>query len=134
MMLTESTNPLFPQFERLEIPAPEFGHHDHVRVAFEMLDEYDFVDACARYARTVKAMATRLGAPEKFNVIITLAFMSLIAERKSKKKDADLESFLADNPDLLDKNVLGQWYSAERLASPAARGHFLLPDKLAGLC
>ncbi|MEM6809806.1 MAG: hypothetical protein AAGA41_00260 [Pseudomonadota bacterium] len=116
------------RFENLEIPAPDFHHEDHVKVAFEMLEAYDFLEASTRYATTIRTMACRVGVPEKFNVTITLAFMSLVAERKSLCPAADLDTFLAKNNDLLDKHVLRRWYSDERLTSAKARRLFLLPD------
>ena len=123
---------LLDRFERLEIKAPDFHHVDHIRVAYEMLDKYDFVDACARYAATIRAMAEDVGVPEKFNATITFAFMSLIGERKSLSHNGGVESFLEANPDLLDKDVLNTWYSAERLSSSTARRQFLLPDRILG--
>ena len=123
---------LLDRFEERQIPAPDFRHLDHVQVAFEILDKYDFVQACARYASTIKAMAESAGAPEKFNATITVAFMSVIAERKSQMENADFESFISANPDLLDGNALKGWYTKERLDSPAARHQFLMPDKVAG--
>ena len=116
------------RFERLEIDAPGFRHADHVRVACEMLGKYEFFDACSRYAKTILAMATGVGVPEKFNATITFAFMSLIAERRASSDATDVDTFLAENPDLLDKDLLDRWYSKERLASPLARTQFLLPN------
>lgn len=124
---------LLQQFEAFEISAPDFHHEDHIRVAFQMLDSYEFVEACSRYANTIEAMADGVGAPEKFNVTITFAFMSLVAERKANFNGEDLEGFLSANPDLLRRSVLRGWYSDERLASPDARSHFLLPDKMGGI-
>lgn len=120
------------RFQRLDINTPEFGHREHVEIAFMMLELYDFVEACSRYASTIKAMAEACGAPEKFNATITFAFMSLIAERKSLKTTSDLQAFLDENPGLLEKDVLSQWYSVERLTSERAREQFLLPDLVSG--
>ena len=117
------------QFQRFKISTPKFGHKEHVEIAYEMLCKYEFVDACARYARTIRAIAVQHGAAEKYNATLTFAFMSVIAERKSLMEGGDLEQFLADNPDLLDKNVLMNWYSEERLTSAKARVQFLLPDR-----
>lgn len=122
---------LLAQFEEFEISAPDFHHVDHIRVAYEMLSRYDFVDATARYASTIRTMAERVGVPEKYNTTITFAFMSLVAERKAQSMHVDLESFLTANPDLMKKDVLHGWYSTERLTSATARSQFLLPD-LAG--
>ncbi len=121
---------LLEQFEARQISAPDFHHKDHILVAFEMLKKYDFVDACNRYACTIRAMAESVGVPEKYNATITIAFMSLIAERKSLFDRDDLDGFIASNPDLLDKSVLKTWYTQERLTSAMARGQFLLPDRV----
>lgn len=124
--------PLLERFEKRRIPAPDFRHLDHIQVAFEILDKYDFFHACARYASTIQAMVESVGAPGKFNATITVAFMSVIAERKSQMEGVDFESFIAANLDLLDRNALRGWYTKERLNSPAARHQFLMPDKVAG--
>ncbi len=122
---------LLDHFESGDIAATAFGHREHLQVAYSMLGRYDFVEACARYASTIRAMATSAGAPEKYNTTITIAFMSLIAERLSRSTCADFDAFLASNPDLLNSDVLNTWYSQERLQSPLARCQFLLPDKAA---
>ncbi len=120
---------LLDRFEGFEIPPQDFGHYDHLAVAYAMLERYDFMEACARCASTIQAMAIGAGAPKKFNATITIAFLSLIAERKSKTDSHNLKSFLASNPDLLKKDVLKTWYSNDRLHSALARKQFLLPDK-----
>ena len=130
--MSDAANTLMERFEQRRIDAPNFRHQDHIQVAYEMLEKYDFVDACARYASTIRAMAESVGVPEKYNATITFAFMSLIAERKTETVSGNLDTFLVANPDLLDKNILKRWYTDERLTSTAARGQFLLPDKVAG--
>ncbi|WP_153297085.1 hypothetical protein [Stappia sp. BW2] len=39
------------------------------------------------------------------------------------------EEFLAKNPDLSSRELMGTWYSDARLASKGAREGFLLPDR-----
>ena len=126
----EST--LLGRFERRDIKPGAFAHRDHLQVAYEMLDRYDFADACQRYAKTIRKMAEAAGAPEKYNTTITFAFMSLMAERKFRSNGTDWETFLSANPDLLEKDVLKGWYSKERLSSKLAREQFLLPDQVDG--
>jgi hypothetical protein len=127
-MVSDSAITLTDQFEARSIEPAAFGHVDHVAVALEMLGRYPFVEACSRYAETIKAMAEGVGAPEKFNATITIAFMSLIAERRERSATKDLIAFLDESPELLDRNLLKQWYSNERLHSTLARRQFLLPD------
>jgi hypothetical protein len=125
--MTIEYSDLLEQFESLEINPEEFGHRQHVQVAYEMLHKYSYLDTCTRYANNINTIATNAGAPEKFNVTITLAFLSLIAERVNRSTKKDFQEFLVENQDLLSKNVLGKWYSSEQLESEFARTHFLLP-------
>ncbi len=129
-MMADAEDDLAWRFEHGRIDPAAFGHVDHVEVAYAMLSKYDFIEACARYAATIKSMAESVGASKKFNATTTIAFMSLIAERKARSGNADFNAFLASNQDLLDRDVLMAWYSHERLASDRARCQFLLPDKI----
>lgn len=119
---------LLASFEAESIEPSTFGHRDHVVVAFDLLRRDDFVTAAAKYAACIRGMAEKAGAPEKFNATITLAFMSLIAERMHAGDYSDFASFEAANTDLASKDVLSRWYSKDRLTSPQARRQFLLPD------
>ncbi len=122
---------LLTQFESLTLSPEEFGHREHVQVAFEMLRKYGFLDACIRISQTINTMATNAGAADKFHVTITFAFLSLIAERIAAKPNIEFEEFLERNSDLLSMKALNRWYSKEQLSSEFARTHFLLPGKAA---
>jgi len=115
------------RFEARTLDAAAFGHREHVQVAWEMLRRYDFLDAVARYANGIRAIANEAGVPDKFNLTITLAFMSLIAERAQVAEYDRFEEFLAANDDLLRRDVLRQWYTDDQLGSELARTLFLLP-------
>ena len=129
--MTIKYSELLTQFEACSVNPAEFGHREHVQVAYEMLHKYDYLEACAKYATTINTIATTAGAPDKFNVTITFAFLSLIAERIHTTKQTRFDLFLEKNQDLLSKNALSKWYSSEQLASDFARTHFLLPSKAA---
>lgn len=120
--------PELGRFLRGEIPTGEFRHRDHVCIGFEMLKRYDFPETVLHYSRTLRAMAGKAGRPEAFHQTVTIAFLSLIAERMDAGHGDDFETFARANPDLLEKSALSRWYGAERLASAAARRTFLLPD------
>ncbi len=123
---------ILSQFEALQIDPGAFGHLDHVEAAFEMLQKYSFLEACTKYANIIKIMAANAGAPEKFNVTITFAFLSLIAKRiEQSPKCANFNQFFENNPDLESIGALDQWYTKEQLQSNFARTNFLLPDKVA---
>jgi len=119
---------LVQSFEARDLDAGGFRHVDHVGVAYEMLRKYDFMDATVKYAENIKTIATKAGVPDKFNATITLAFMSLIAERMGTTRHADYDDFISQNQDLNSKDMLRKWYSPERLQSDLARNVFLMPD------
>lgn len=93
-----------------------------------MLHKHGFMVASVKYVEGIKAMAAKAGAPHKFNMTITLAFLSLIAERMHTTEHNAYSDFIQRNEDLMSKQVLEQWYSTDRLQSDLARSSFLLPD------
>jgi len=123
---------LLTQFEAFNVNVAEFGHRQHVQVAFEILHKYNYIDACAKYSNIISTIASNADAADKFNVTITFAFLSLIAQRINGTANwSDFEEFLKQNEDLLSKDALEKWYSSEELQSDFARTHFLLPGKAA---
>ena len=116
--------------ERGTLDPASFGHAEHVAAAFELLGRYPFLHAVTKYADGVRALTAMAGAPDKFNLTMTLGFMSLIAERRAAAEYATFEAFARGNADLLSANTLRPWYTAERLRSAAARETFLMPDRV----
>lgn len=116
------------RFQRGQVNPAQFTHREHVRMAYEMLARYDFLDSAVRYTRGIQRLCERAGRPEKFHQTITLASLSLIAERLATRPAGDFESFAAANPDLLEPGALARWYRPQRLGSELARRTFLLPD------
>jgi hypothetical protein len=108
-----------------------FGHREHILVACEALERHDFFTAAALVAGGLARLAARAGAPEKFNATVTLAYLSLIAERLHLGSYRDAEDFLDRNPDLARPGLLAAHYSAARLGSDLARAVALLPDRAA---
>lgn len=117
------------RFVRGELDPAQFPHCEHVRMAFEMLRRHDFAETVLHYSRALRAMTARAGKPQAFNQTVTIAFLSLIAERLERGHPADFAAFQRDNAELFEKNALARWYRPERLASDAARRTFLLPDR-----
>jgi hypothetical protein len=105
-----------------------FHHRDHLRIGFEMLRQYPFTEAANRFASGIRAMAFKAGRPHVYHETITVAFLTLIAERMEKAEDQDFRAFEHANPDLFEKAILNRWYSAGRLGSEIARRRFVLPE------
>ena len=130
-MMTVDYETLAQSFEACDIDAGGFTHADHVGVAYDMLQRYDFLEASVRYCRSIRTIATTAGAAQKFNTTITLAFLSLIAERIETTAHDSYEEFAEKNPDLFGNHLLKRWYSADRIRSDLARTIFLMPDSSA---
>jgi hypothetical protein len=120
--------PELERFVRGELDPAQFPHREHVRMAYEMLRRHDFAETVLHYSRALRAMSARAGKPQAFNQTVTIAFLSLVAERMEGGAGADFAAFQRDNAELFEKNALARWYRPERLASDAARRTFLLPD------
>ncbi|WP_416898883.1 MAG: hypothetical protein ACMVY4_03895 [Minwuia sp.] len=127
--MTTDPEALLDDFETRRMHNCDFGHAAHVAVAWAMLNRHDFTDAVAHFGAGIRHLAAAGGAPEKYNATITVVFLSLIAERMQPGED--FEAFVAANPDLMTKDAVTRLYSAERLNSPEARSHFLMPDRVA---
>ncbi|WP_136657611.1 hypothetical protein [Nitratireductor sp. XY-223] len=130
MIVSETSHErLTRDFLNCDIDAGTFRHRDHVAVAYHLLQQFDFVEATAQYARCLSTIATGAGAHTKFNTTITFAFMALIAERIHCGNHEGFDAFVNANPDLLERDALSRFYSPERLNCELARRAFLLPDR-----
>ena len=110
-----------------EVDANDFSHLDHVCVAREILLRFDFLMAVQIFSESIHSMAMNAGDGDKFNLTVTLAFMSMISERMQSGED--LEVFVKTNQDLLHTDFMEEYYTTERLNSSKAKGMFLMPDK-----
>jgi hypothetical protein len=124
--------PELARFLRGEIDAHHFPHREHVRMAFETLRRHDFTTSAQLYSKALRLMTARAGGPEVFNQTVTIAFLSLVSERMELGGVGDFGAFEQHHPELLDRDLLGRWYTAARLKSQLARRTFLLPDCLNG--
>ena len=114
-------------FEACTLPANEFSHRSHVRLAWLYLRDGPLPEALPRFASGLKRYAASLGAAEKYHETITWAYLFLIHERMQRSTAATFEEFAAAHPDLFDP-ILGRYYSPALLASPLARATFVMPD------
>ena len=121
---------LFTAFEARAMDNRSFSHREHMMVAWEMLNRHDFTDAVARYGAGIRELAAAAGASDKYNATITVAFLSLVAERIHAESHDSFDAFAAANPHLMRKEVVTRLYSEERLNSPMARAGFMLPDRV----
>jgi hypothetical protein len=112
------------------IEGPNFRHADHLRVGFEILRRHDFAEASVVLRRGLRDIASRAGNASAYHETITIAFLSLIAERAASNDYSDFNAFARANEDLMDKAILTRWYGRARLNSDIARKTFVLPEPL----
>ena len=115
-------------FLKLEVDADEFGHRRHLEMAYQILQRFHFNEASTKYAATIKALTEKLGVPEKYHATITFCYISLVAERLTQNDYCNFDEFLQANGDLMNKTLLNEWYSPQRLSSQTAKQQFVLPD------
>lgn len=114
-------------FEAGRVAPSAFGHAEHLEAAFMLLRQAPFLEAVCRYVCGIRALAKRAGHPDKFNMTITFAYLSVIAERMADAPEANWPDFIGANADLYDRSLLHRWYGPARLSNPKACGSFLMP-------
>ena len=119
-------------FEAGNVDPDQFGHDAHVYVAWLYLQDYELNDAIARFCAALKRLTRQLGIESKYHETITWFFMIAINERLQLRPSDAWHTFRQQNPDLFasSPSLISRHYSVERLQSPLARTHFLLPDRL----
>jgi len=117
-------------FEAFEVPASEFDHRAHVRLAYVYLCEQTTEQAHESMKTALLSFLRHLGVDtSKYHETITRAWVMAVRhfmEISSPCLSAD--EFMQRNPLLLDSKVMLRHYSAEVLFSPAARREFVEPD------
>jgi hypothetical protein len=123
---------LVAAFESTELPADQFTHVEHVRVAWWYLRALPLPDALARCSAAIRRFATAKGAAGKYHETITVAYMLVISERAAGMPGLTWDQFAAANPDLFVRSpsVLSRYYSKAVLDSDRARQTFVMPDRI----
>jgi hypothetical protein len=105
-----------------------FGHREHVELAWTYLQMHPTDRAAEAMAAAVRRLAREHGADGKFHETITRAWLHCVAVHDQRWGAADFDTFLARNPELLDRTLLGHFYSRELIGSDRARVSWSEPD------
>ena len=119
-------------FESTDLPADQFTHTNHVRVAWWYLRHGSLPEALLRFSTALRRFADANGASGKYHETITVAYMLIIADRLADRTDWSWDQFAAANPDLFMRapSPLAPFYTQETLMSERARRTFLMPDRI----
>ncbi len=116
-------------FESCQLPAAQFHHADHIRLAWIYLGRMSEEEATARIEHVIRRFAAHNGVSEKYHHTITLAWMRLVAAaRRAATETHDFEAFAKRNPQLLEMKSLNLYFTAERLAGRDAKAGWVEPD------
>jgi hypothetical protein len=121
---------LLEGFVSTALPADQFHHEQHVRVAWLFVRHYGMPAALGAFTAAIKRFADAKGAHGLYHETITWAFLLIIAERLARAPAHDWDTFAADNADLLSwkPSILDRYYSKGLLASALAHTTFVMPD------
>lgn len=128
-----SDQELVAAFEAASLPKEAWTHEAHVRVGFLYARQCGLATAISRMRAGLIALNAAHQAPDElergYHETITQAFVRLIDAAASRQKEwPSSGAFCAAHPELLDKNVLGRFYSRDRLISWEAKTSFVEPD------
>lgn len=113
-------------------PQGEFGHREHLLLAWMVLEESATVDeAQDEVSRIIHRIASAQGVPQRYNRTVTDAWVRIVAHSRTSAGAPDFDATLAHYPWLMDKRALLKHYTSRTLASERARREFVDGDLLA---
>jgi len=116
-------------FESCALPNENFRHRDHIRLAWIYLQLYGGQEARRHMSEAIRRFAAFHGKTDKYHETITLAWLRLVAHALTRlPRGADFDALTKDSPELLEKRTIERFYSADLLASEAARTSWVEPD------
>lgn len=114
--------------ETCQIQNSQFGHRDHLRAAWIYVMRYGAAQAAPITQRAIMRFAAHHGHTGKYHATLTAAWVCFVAIHAAYHPSDLFDDFLAQNSELLDKNLPLRFYSRERLFSDVARARWMEPD------
>lgn len=91
-------------FERGLIGAADFRHRDHVRLTWIYLTHFGRAEAERRLLEGLRAFAARAGRPEKFDPLLTRAWVAAIDEARLASPALTFDELVSARPDFLRRD------------------------------
>jgi hypothetical protein len=115
-------------FTQITAAAGRFGHRQHVELTWRAVRQCGMPDAIDLICQGIQRTARYAGAPQKYHVTISRAWVELVAHHVAHDGSDDFEAFATRNPLLLDKRLLTRFYRSTTLADLRARTSWVEPD------
>lgn len=127
---------LYDRFCDCTLPAEEWTHRGHVKVAYLHLCKFPFEEALEKLRTRIQKYNASRNVPEGplqgYNETTTHAFLHIlqatIQAYGEKLPTADADSFCDTHTHLQNKHLLRIFYSPERRLHPDAKTKFVAPD------
>lgn len=108
--------------------ADTFGHREHVHLTWLAVRRAGMPAAVAVVSEGIRRTARYAGAPQKYHVTVSRAWVELVARHVAEDPIPDFTAFAGRNPELLDKRLLTRFYRNTTLAGARARTGWVEPD------
>jgi hypothetical protein len=105
-----------------------FGHREHLELAWNLLGKYGREDAQMAAADALRHLARKHGMPNRYHETITASWVHLVALHHAAGAAGSFDEFIAENPALLNSQLLEGHYSRRLLGSGEARARWVKPD------
>lgn len=109
--------------------ADRFGHREHVHLTWLAVRRYGPSAATAVVGSGIQRTARYAGAPQKYNETVSRAWVEMVAHHVAQDASDDFAGFAHRHAALLDKRLIARHYNAATLATAAARGGWVEPDR-----
>ena len=124
-----SDDAVLQAFEDCQLDPGKFHHADHIRLAWLCVRRHGASAAEARLLDGIRKMAQHAGVPQKFHYTTTIAWARLVAAACCESDSCDsFYEWIKTHPELLNRYLINEHYSAGRLESLQARCGWLDPD------
>ncbi|MFB7669064.1 hypothetical protein ACFC1R_34995 [Kitasatospora sp. NPDC056138] len=121
-----------PAFEALMAEvmatAERFGHREHVHLTWLAVRRCGVPAAVGLVSDGIQRTARYAGAPQKYHVTVSRAWVELVGHRVTGHGEGDFGTFADRHPELLDKRLLTRFYRPATLAGPQAKNGWVEPD------
>ena len=124
----EEIRTLVESFEACSFHPSEFRHYQHLAVALWYVRQLPFAEATDKVKRGIRRLAEtygKTGYHETITIFWVRIVSAFVAEHENESLPA-LANALIDK--CVDKDLIGQHYSADLLASPKAKHEWVEPD------
>lgn len=114
------------QFEDCTLPKELFKHHSHLRLAWLYLQRYSAEEASVKIHQGIIRYATSIGAQAIYHETLTQLWIRLV--QGAMAGEGSFDEFMGKHPELINKDLPKEYYSAGCLDSEAARKGWIAPD------